>query len=108
MEFKRNIADGIALISLLEENYYAGYDTSDVEWQANRIKTSGNLNVFYTYFDYLDFEELCCKFGFNANEVVGSHAFEEPQLTKYQVEIGQYQLKLLFWKDKIMCIFTLH
>ena len=47
-------------------------------------------------FDYLDFEELCCKFGFNANEVVGSHAFEEPQLTKYQVEIGQYQLKLLF------------
>ena len=47
-------------------------------------------------FDYLDFEELCCKFGFNANEVVGSHVFEEPKFSKYQVEIGQFQLKLLF------------
>jgi hypothetical protein len=47
-------------------------------------------------FDYLDFEELCCKFGLNANEVVGSHAFEEPKFSKYQVEIGQFQLKLLF------------
>ena len=47
-------------------------------------------------FDYLDFEELCCKFGFNANKVVGSHAFEEPKFSKYQVEIGQFQLKLLF------------
>ena len=47
-------------------------------------------------FDYEDFTELCCKFGFNANEVVGSHAFEEPKLSRYQVEIGQFQLKLLF------------
>ena len=47
-------------------------------------------------FDNKDFEELCCEFGFNANEVVGSHAFEEPKFSKYQVEIGQFQLKLLF------------
>lgn len=55
LEFKENIIDGIALISLLENNFYDGYDPSDVEWQANRIQTSGNLKVFYSYFDYLDF-----------------------------------------------------
>jgi len=53
LEFKGNITDGIALISLLENNY--SYDADDVEWQANRLQTSGNLKVFYTYFDYLDF-----------------------------------------------------
>ncbi len=46
-------------------------------------------------FDYLDFEELCCKFGCKANEVVGSYAFEKPKLSKHQVGIGQFQLKLL-------------
>jgi hypothetical protein len=55
LEFKGNITDGIALISLLETNFYNGYDASDVEWQANRIRTSGNLEVFYGYFNYLDF-----------------------------------------------------
>jgi hypothetical protein len=55
LEFKGNITDGIALMSLLETNLDNGYDTNDVEWQGNRIKTSGNLEVFYTYFDYLDF-----------------------------------------------------
>jgi hypothetical protein len=55
LEFKGNITDGLALISLLERNLDTGYDASDVEWQANRIQTSGNLEVFYNYFDYLDF-----------------------------------------------------
>jgi hypothetical protein len=55
LEFKGNITDGIALISLLETNLDTGYDASDVEWQGNRIQTSGNLEVFYSYFDYLDF-----------------------------------------------------
>ena len=47
-------------------------------------------------FDHEDFEELCCKFGFTSNEVVGSHTFEEPKLSKYEVETGQFQLQLLF------------
>lgn len=47
-------------------------------------------------FDHEDFEELCCEFGYTANEVVGSHAFEEPKLSKYEVETGQFQLQLLF------------
>ncbi|WP_281336342.1 hypothetical protein [Flavobacterium eburneipallidum] len=55
LEFKGNITDGMALISLLETNFDNGYDVSNVEWQGNRIRTSGNLEVFYTYFDYLDF-----------------------------------------------------
>jgi hypothetical protein len=55
LEFRGNITDGIALISLLEVNLNTGYDASDVEWQGNRLQTSGNLEVFYRYFDYLDF-----------------------------------------------------
>lgn len=53
LEFKGNLTDGIALISLLENNY--SYSADDVEWQGNRLQTSGNLEVFYTYFDYLDY-----------------------------------------------------
>jgi hypothetical protein len=55
LEFKGNLPDGLALISLIEGTTNDGYDTDDVEWQGNRIKTSGNLAEFYTYFDYLDF-----------------------------------------------------
>jgi hypothetical protein len=47
-------------------------------------------------FDYLDFKELCCEFEFDANEVVGSHTFEEPKFSKYQVSNKHYQLELLF------------
>ena len=55
LEYKGNIADGVALISLNESVYPKEFNGDDVEWQANRIKTSGNLEVFYSYFDYLDF-----------------------------------------------------
>ena len=40
---------------LLETKLDASYDSEDVEWQGNRIKTAKNIAVFYTYFDYLDF-----------------------------------------------------
>lgn len=60
------------------------------------LKEVWNEAKYNNDFDNKDFEELCCEFGFNANEVVGSHAFEEPKFSKYQVEIGQFQLKLLF------------
>lgn len=56
LEFKGNLTDGIALISILENSYSEGFNNVDnVEWQANRIQTSGNLEVIYSYFDYLDF-----------------------------------------------------
>lgn len=60
LEFKGNIADGIALISSLEyKKKYSFYDEYGVydslEWTANRLKYSGNLPYFYSYFDYLDF-----------------------------------------------------
>ncbi|CAM4279167.1 hypothetical protein [Flavobacterium terrigena] len=55
LEFKGNLPDGLALISLMEGSYNEEYTNDDVEWQGNRIKTSGNLAEFYTYFDYLDF-----------------------------------------------------
>lgn len=55
LEFKENIVDGLALLSLIEETTQRSYDSDDVEWQGNRIRTSGNLQEFYRYFDYLDF-----------------------------------------------------
>jgi len=55
LEFKGNIIDGMALLSLIEGTTDGGYNADDVEWRDNRIKKSGNLQEFYRYFDYLDF-----------------------------------------------------
>ncbi|GGF29774.1 hypothetical protein [Flavobacterium limi] len=55
LEFKGNIVDGLALMSLIEGTTNEGYNSDDVEWRDNRIKTSGNLAEFYRYFDYVDF-----------------------------------------------------
>lgn len=55
LEFNGNLSDGVALFSLLENSFSEGYDGDDVEWQGNRLKTSGNLDYFYDYFNYLDF-----------------------------------------------------
>ncbi|MCG9791054.1 hypothetical protein [Flavobacterium algicola] len=54
LEFLNNKADGLALIALANPSSYDGY-SREVEWQGNRLENSGNLKVFYTYFDYLDF-----------------------------------------------------
>lgn len=55
LEFKGNIVDGLALMSLIEGTLHEEYNSDDVEWKGNRIKTSGNLAEFYRYFDYVDF-----------------------------------------------------
>ncbi|GIZ07554.1 hypothetical protein FUMI01_02810 [Flavobacterium sp. UMI-01] len=55
LEYRGNLADGIALLSLADHNNDYYYDENNVEWQGNRLRTSGNLAVFYNYFDYLDF-----------------------------------------------------
>ncbi|KAF2516480.1 hypothetical protein [Flavobacterium foetidum] len=55
LEFRGNITDGLALLSLIEETAKETYDSNDVEWRSNRLKTSGNLQEFSRYFDYLDF-----------------------------------------------------
>lgn len=55
LEFKENITDGLALLSLIEDKTQRSYNLDDVEWRGNRIRTSGNLQEFYRYFDYLDF-----------------------------------------------------
>ena len=46
-------------------------------------------------FDYIDFTELCEKYGFDVNEVVGSHTFNQIQYKKYQVGNLNYQLQLI-------------
>ncbi|MGX7668632.1 hypothetical protein [Flavobacterium pedocola] len=56
LEFKGDLPDGLAIIATANQyniDYY--YDIEGVEWQGNRNKASGNLEYFYTYFDYLDF-----------------------------------------------------
>lgn len=56
LEFKGNLFDGVALISINRaENKECSYDANDVEWRGNRLLTTSNLDVFYNYFDYLDF-----------------------------------------------------
>lgn len=53
LEFRGNIIDAVALFSCIDNS--DTYDSSDVEWQGNRLKSSQNLNEFYNYFDYLDY-----------------------------------------------------
>jgi len=55
LEFRGNIIDAVALLSSLDSSTRDGYDSTDVEWQGNRLKTTSNLEVFYNYFDYLDY-----------------------------------------------------
>lgn len=47
-------------------------------------------------FDFEDFEELCCKFMFNAREVVGSDTLAQLKFSKSQVSNKHSQLELLF------------
>ena len=54
LEYNGNLSDGIALLSLSKRKDYT-YDGNDVEWRGNRLKTTDNFDVFYEYFDYLDF-----------------------------------------------------
>lgn len=53
LEFRGNITDGIALLSLCNSRDY--YSASDVEWRGRRLKNSNYMEVFYGYFDYLDY-----------------------------------------------------
>lgn len=55
LEFRGNIADGLALISMADHSNRYYYDENNVEWQGNRLKTTDNMEVFYEYFDYLDY-----------------------------------------------------
>ena len=53
LEFRGNLTDGIALLSLcVLRDHYSG---DDLEWRGNRLKNSNYMEVFYNYFDYLDF-----------------------------------------------------
>lgn len=58
LEFKGNVSDGLALISLANKQCYTDYQSfyyKGISWQDNRLKQSGNLVYFYDYFDYIDF-----------------------------------------------------
>jgi hypothetical protein len=58
LEYLNNLPDAVALLSI--EGGKGMYDedawfNNSVEWQGNRLRTSGNLKYFYHYFEYLDF-----------------------------------------------------
>lgn len=56
LEFRGNLTDGVALLSLCETSYdYEFGYIADVEWRGNRLANSNYMEVFYNYFDYLDF-----------------------------------------------------
>ncbi len=46
-------------------------------------------------FDYIDFTDLCEKYGFEADKVVGSHASTQIQFKKCQAGKFNYQLELI-------------
>ena len=46
-------------------------------------------------FDYIDFTELCEKYGFEADEVVGSHVSTQIQFKKCRSGNFSYQLELI-------------
>ena len=46
-------------------------------------------------FDYIDFIELCEKYGFDVDDVVGSYSFNQIQYKKYQVGKLNYQLEII-------------
>lgn len=50
LEYKKNLLDGIALLSMLKNTEY-----NSMEWRGNRLSNTENLDVFYNYFDYVDF-----------------------------------------------------
>lgn len=81
LEFRGNITDGLALISLIEGTTDGGYNSDDVEWQDNRIKTSGNLAEFYRYFDYVDFVYSAKDLQKILNNI------ESPELSQFQKNI---------------------
>lgn len=53
LEFRGNIADGLALLSLCVTQ--DDYSNNDVEWRGSRLKNSKYMEVFYSYFDYVDY-----------------------------------------------------
>ena len=46
-------------------------------------------------FDYIDFTELCVKYGFDVDEVVGSHTSTQIQFKKQLIDNFKYQLELI-------------
>ena len=60
------------------------------------LKEVWNEAKYNNDFDKKDFEELCCKFKFNAREVVGSDTLAQLKFSKSQVSNKHYQLELLF------------
>lgn len=55
LEYRENYTDGLALISYADKIGQSIYDYDHIFWRGNRLRTSGNLDYFYSYFDYLDF-----------------------------------------------------
>ena len=60
------------------------------------LKEVWNEAKYNNDFDNKDFEELCCKFKFNAREVVGSDTLAQLKFSKSQVSNKHSQLELLF------------
>jgi hypothetical protein len=60
------------------------------------LKNVWNEAKYDSDFDFEDFEELCCKFKFNAREVVGSDTLAQLKFSKSQVSNKHSQLELLF------------
>ena len=95
-----------AIVEMNEEIYYENHDLenmiNNLELQKLDKTTIKNgliklwkESVYDKEFDYIDFTDLCNKFGFEADKVVGSHASTQIQFKKCQAGKFNYQLELI-------------
>ncbi len=94
-----------AIIEMNEEIYYENHDflnmINNLELQKlDKITIKNGLiklwkeSVYDKEFDYIDFSKLCTKYGFEADDVVGSHASTQIKFKKHQIG-NSYQLELI-------------
>lgn len=101
LEYLGNLPDGIAMMSYTTpdraryDDYYYGESTG-VEWQGNRLKTTDNLSYFYEYYDYLDFVYSAREMQVIINKLnSGINDDFEKTLYKYLLDSKDYLVDLL-------------
>ncbi|MFN8358675.1 MAG: hypothetical protein U0264_02055 [Candidatus Kapaibacterium sp.] len=97
LEYLNNLPDAVALLSVANgygnDDYYEPIVNNSVEWQGNRLRTSGNLKYFYHYFEYLDFVYSAAEVKTVVNSLTSTKHDGFYNVIYHQVEHDEDQLK---------------
>ncbi len=107
---KTNYLNIIQYFFSMEENYevFQGIvdevdlKTIDIETIKIGLAKVWQDAIIDTTFDIIDFEELCKKFQFKPNEVLGYNPYTIPPMAKENCNNGNYQLMLVFQFEEII------